>query len=332
MSPIDLITQHLVRYKDLIPCTTAFIDTRTPGSKEKENFTIIGPGVAENPDQHVHITRAHGFNIGAARQPRNCINSQHSHDTAEVFIVHTGTWSFSSGEHGEDGKVTLTPGDTISIPTKCFRGFENIGSDTGFLFAILGGDDPGQVTWAPHVLEQAKSYGLVLLENGALVDTVAGEAVPADILPMPPTSQAIIEGLQKLSSLELEACVVRHAVIAKAPSAQLNADIIETHLLGTANSFADKPPLNWPHGFQIKHLSVAAGGRTEVYRQHQEEVFLIQSGSMDIELLEQTITLSSGDVFTAPIDAARCIANPTPQACEAYVVHGNEAATRIPPA
>ena len=74
---------RLVRYADLIPCRTAFIDTRTPGSTEKENFTIIGAGVSENPDQHVHITEKHGFNIGAARQPFGCVNSQHSHDTAE---------------------------------------------------------------------------------------------------------------------------------------------------------------------------------------------------------------------------------------------------------
>jgi hypothetical protein len=79
---------RLVRYRDLRPCTTAFIDTRTPGSERKENFTIIGPGVAENPDQHVHIDLPHGFNIGGARQPPGCVNSQHSHETAEVFVIH----------------------------------------------------------------------------------------------------------------------------------------------------------------------------------------------------------------------------------------------------
>ena len=83
-----------VRYKDLKPCTNAFIDTRSPGSDKKENFTIIGPGVAENPNQHVHIKIPHGFNIGGARQPVNCLNSQHSHLTEEVFVVHHGKWDF----------------------------------------------------------------------------------------------------------------------------------------------------------------------------------------------------------------------------------------------
>ena len=70
----EALEARVVRYGDLVPCTNAFIDTRTPGSDAKENFTIIGPGVAENPEQHVHITEAHGFNVGGARQPPRCIN------------------------------------------------------------------------------------------------------------------------------------------------------------------------------------------------------------------------------------------------------------------
>ncbi|MDP6881851.1 MAG: cupin domain-containing protein, partial [Alteromonas macleodii] len=66
---MSVLSERLVRYEELIPCRNAFIDTRSPGSDQKENFTIIGPGVAENPDQHVHIAIPHGFNIGGARQP-----------------------------------------------------------------------------------------------------------------------------------------------------------------------------------------------------------------------------------------------------------------------
>ena len=137
MISLNELSHRLVRYDDLRPCTSAFIDARTPGSDRKENFTIIGPGVAENPDQYVHINIPHGFNIGAARQPPRCINSQHSHQTAEVFIVHSGSWRFNTGEHGTDGYVDLHAGDVISIPTNVFRGFENIGDAIGFLFASI---------------------------------------------------------------------------------------------------------------------------------------------------------------------------------------------------
>ena len=74
MTPEEMETR-IVRYGDLIPCKTAFIDAHTPGSDQKENFTIIGGGVSESPDQHVHIALPHGFNIGAAGQPPKCRNS-----------------------------------------------------------------------------------------------------------------------------------------------------------------------------------------------------------------------------------------------------------------
>ena len=128
----------LVRYGDLVPCRTAFIDTRTPGSTEKENFTIIGPGVSESPEQHVHITAKHGFNIGAARQPFGCVNSQHSHETAEVFVVHSGRWRLLFGPNREDGAIEIAPGDVASVPTRMFRGFEKVDEGVGFCWR-----DPG---------------------------------------------------------------------------------------------------------------------------------------------------------------------------------------------
>ena len=64
MTPQEM-QNRMVRYGDLIPCRTAFIDAHTPGSDQKENFTIIGAGVSEAVDQHVHIQDTPGFNIGS---------------------------------------------------------------------------------------------------------------------------------------------------------------------------------------------------------------------------------------------------------------------------
>ena len=85
MTPVEM-EKRIVRYGELIPCRTAFIDAHTPGSNEKENFTIIGAGVSESAEQHVHIRETPGFNIGAAGQPPKCRNSLHCHRTAEVFL------------------------------------------------------------------------------------------------------------------------------------------------------------------------------------------------------------------------------------------------------
>ena len=185
MTPLEM-EARIVRYGDLKPCRTAFIDTHTPGSDRKENFSIIGAGVSESTDQHVHICETPGFNIGAAGQPPHCVNSLHSHRTAEVFFVHRGRWRFFWGRWGTAGEVVLEEGDLVDIPTGMFRGFENVGTDYGMIMAILGGDDAGGgVVWAPQVIEEAREHGLVLAETGRLYDTNAGVALPDGVNPMP---------------------------------------------------------------------------------------------------------------------------------------------------
>ncbi|MGB3553785.1 MAG: cupin domain-containing protein [Jannaschia sp.] len=200
----------IVRYGELKPCKTAFIDAHTPGSNQKENFTIIGGGVSESADQHVHIASPHGFNIGAAGQPPKCRNSLHSHRTAEVFFVLSGRWRFFWGRHGDAGEVVLEQGDIIDIPTGIFRGFENIGTDYAMIMAILGGDDAGGgVIWAPQVIEDAADHGLVLAETGKLYDTEAGQALPDGVTPMPVLTEAQLADYPELSPQQVVGWGVR---------------------------------------------------------------------------------------------------------------------------
>ena len=275
----ERLLDRVVRYADLEPCYDAFVDCRTPGSEAKENFTIIGPGVSENPAQHVHIAEPHGFNIGGARQPPGCVNSQHSHNTAEVFVVHSGTWRFDLGEHGDDAQIVLYPGDTISLPTGMFRGFTNVGEDTGFLWAVLGGDNPGRVLWAPKVFEMAKDFGLVLLENGSLVNTKAGEMLPPDIAPMPPTSPDQVAALTRAKPDLAERIVVRM----KSDSALL---------------IGPGAPLGWPHGFTLERLVVNARVPGKVGR----HVVFVHDGSVLIDIAEGSVKLEAGDTMTVPED------------------------------
>ncbi len=116
MTPEEM-EQRIVRYGDLVPCKTAFIDAHTPGSDQKENFTIIGGGVSESPDQHVHIRDTPGFNIGAAGQPPKCRNSLHSHHTAEVFFVLKGRWHYLEHDWmAEEGSYVFEPpGETHTL-------------------------------------------------------------------------------------------------------------------------------------------------------------------------------------------------------------------------
>jgi mannose-6-phosphate isomerase-like protein (cupin superfamily) len=290
------LTKRIVRYADLVPCYNAFIDCRTPGSETKENFTIIGPGVSENPNQHVHIAEPHGYNIGGARQPLGCVNSQHSHDTAEVFVAHTGHWRFDLGEHGDDAQIDLHPGDVISIPTRMFRGFTATKPDAdggpGFLWAVLGQDNPGRVTWAPQVFEMAKNYGLVLLENGSLVDTAAGNIVPGDIAPMRPTSPEEASALVSVKADAAETIVWR------------NQDIEGSDVISVIGPDA---PLNWDHEFKIDRIAIAPGEGMDWDGGGAKEVLFIDRGSLDISCADGVLHLVQGDTISLPAGLARSV-------------------------
>ncbi len=311
--PPKSLAERIVRYSELRPCTTAFIDTRTPGSDQKENFTIIGSGVSESPDQHVHIDIPHGFNLGAARQPPGCVNSQHSHDTAEVFIVHSGKWAFRTGHMAQDAEVVLGVGDTISIPTQVFRGFQNIGDDTGFMFAILGEDDPGRVTWAPSVFEAAEAHGLVLLENGQLVDRTKGGIVPDDVKPMPTTSAQQVASMRRLDQPTLAKCVVRFAQLHGAPERQ----VIECPIIG------DNPmcgPLAWPHGFSLRSLCLPSKMSVGPFRRCEEQIMIVHRGELGIAMHDGECTLAEGDIATIPIDHPLRIFNPGHQPAYGFLI------------
>lgn len=316
---------RLVRYTDLRPCTTAFIDTRTPGSEKKENFTIIGPGVAENPDQYVHITLPHGFNIGGARQPPGCVNSQHSHNTAEVFVIHTGHWRFKTGAIGDDGYVDLGPGDVISIPVRAFRGFENIGRDVGFLFAILGGDDPGHVTWAPYVFKSAAIYGMVLLQDGRLIDTTK-EPIPEGALPMRPTTDADVAEYDHYDSAAIARCTARAETFAPGGGLSAFDGFFECPIVGVENPAEGSPagPLSWPHGFQLRALKVASGAHSPAHMRREEEVLFLQSGQLTVDWSGGSLALGVGDTFTVPKGLVRALRNDGTREAVVYVVRGGD--------
>lgn len=303
MDAVAALEARVVRYADLVPCYNAFIDCRTPGSEAKENFTIIGPGVSENPAQHVHIAEPHGFNIGGARQPPGCVNSQHSHDTAEVFVVHSGTWRFDLGEHGDAAQVVMHPGDVISLPTAMFRGFTNIGSDVGFLWAVLGKDDPGRVLWAPRVFEMAEEYGLVLLENGQLIDTVAGQTLPEGARPMPRTSREQVEALHVPSAEEAEALVWRARTGAGA-----------TPVIGP------DAPLTAAQPFTLERIDLEPGASPAPATPNAPEVLFVHDGSLTVAQDGSEVTLSAGDTITVPIGRARRLSSPA--GCIAYRISG----------
>lgn len=290
MSPEEL-QARIVRYGELQPCRTAFIDTHTPGSEDKENFTIIGGGVSESVDQHVHIPIPHGFNIGAAGQPPGCRNSLHSHRTAEVFFVLSGRWRFFWGRHGDAGDVILESGDIIDIPTGMFRGFENIGIDYGMIMAVLGGDDAGGgVIWAPQVIEEAREHGLVLSTAGRLYDTQAGQSLPRGESPMPVLTEAELEAFIEPGSLSVVGGYVRRYLDLVAVAAECPATVI-----GAQGLIQDRP------GFEV-HFITERSAAAAVQPIGRPTVLMPVKGHWRVQWRDGQVILAPGDTMSVPVD------------------------------
>ncbi len=288
MTPQEM-EHRIVRYGDLQPCKTAFIDAHTPGSDQKENFTIIGGGVSESPDQHVHIGIPHGFNIGAAGQPPKCRNSLHSHRTAEVFFVLKGRWRFFWGRHGDAGEVVLEEGDIFNIPTGIFRGFENIGTDYGMIMAILGGDDAGGgVIWAPQVITDATDHGLVLGENGKLYDSKKGQSLPDGVSPMPLLTDAELKTYP-----EPKASDVIPGYVARYWDLMAMADKDPVNVIGENGLLRDKP------GFEVALMNRASASEAMHAHDHPS-VLMPMRGHWRVNWEGGSATLAPGDTMSVP--------------------------------
>lgn len=321
------MSERLVRYADLVPCRTAFIDTRTPGSTEKENFAIIGAGVSENTDQYVHITEKHGFNIGGARQPLGCVNSQHSHDTAEVFVVHSGHWRLTFGPNKEDGSIDVGPGDVASVPIHMFRGFEKLDEGKGYIFFVLGQDDPGKVTWAPAVFEAAADHGLKLARGGRLIDTADGGYTLKDVELEPVVDDGELSSLQTPPMERILEAVANYGTAVANPASPLSgAGVVEAGIIvpcATPDGFAPGPIAGWwPHGFNLRQLTIETGAYVPMHARAESEVLFVQEGAVEVSWADGAILLAAGDTLSVPVGLSHSFRNTASATAVLFVVRG----------
>lgn len=141
----DEMLKRIARFTELKP-----IDYSTMGSgyvpEGMEAFSIVGQVTKDLPA----ITADHGFTLAITKVAPGKGAPLHSHKTVEVFVPLSGQWVFYWGDNAEN-EVTLGPWDTISFPAGLLEGFRNVGNEEGYLLAILGAPEVGEVTYGPRV-------------------------------------------------------------------------------------------------------------------------------------------------------------------------------------
>ncbi len=307
---------RLIRRSDMVACKLAFIDCKMPGSDKKENYSLIGPGVTQSADQVVNITEPHGFSLGVAAMPPGTTNNLHVHYTAEVFMVFSGTWAFRWGADGKDGEIVGTAGDVVSVPTRIFRGFSNIGQDDGWIFTALGGDDTGGIIWHPSILSTAAAHGLYLTKDNMLVDTEAGAPKPSAEQLIEPLDAATMATLRHYDVAAMRSHVVKaeerlwsgHALLDSVlPGHASQIAPVLGH--GMSQDLDHVVPIGNPHGFSIEWLRIPAGERVGPFRLAEKQALLVFAGAVEITLDDGVpVRAESREVFSVPGGAWRSIA------------------------
>ena len=291
--------ERIAKFNELTPSTLPFVEGRLEGHRERKNYSIVGPGVAEDSEQSVKISKAHGYNLGAvSANPKNG-SGLHSHTTAEVFLIYSGKWRFYWGVDGKN-EIILGKGDIISMPTNMFRGFENAGDEEGLIFVILGNDDPGIITWIPKVLISAKETGLALLDDNSLIDLKKNE-IPTGKKLLEPINNDQLQKFDNYSLNEIEKFICRFDNQSKFQN-DLDGGIKLIQIIG--NQFYNQnynPLIDQNTGFNLSILK-SKNGQIKDLIFTKPTIMFSQKGLWKIKIENDFFEINSKDTFSAPLN------------------------------
>jgi quercetin dioxygenase-like cupin family protein len=291
--------ERIAKFNELTPSTLPFVEGRLEGHRERKNYSIVGPGVAEDSEQSVKISKAHGYNLGAvSANPKNG-SGLHSHTTAEVFLIYSGKWRFYWGVDGKN-EIILGKGDIISMPTNMFRGFENAGDEEGLIFVVLGNDDPGIITWIPKVLISAKETGLALLDDNSLIDLKKNE-IPTGKKLLEPINNDQLQKFDNYSLNEIEKFICRFDNQSKFQN-DLDSGIKLIQIIG--NQFCNQsynPLIDQNTGFNLSILK-SKNGEIKDLIFTKPTIMFSQKGLWKIKIENDVFEINSKDTFSVPIN------------------------------
>lgn len=329
------LRRRIIEPSEFVADTEAFVDVRLERSRGKASYSFIGPGVSQNSSQVVNLTVPHGFNVGAATMPSGAINNPHLHYTAEVFICTRGEWRMTFGENHEQS-LLMKVGDVVSIPTWIFRGFQNVGADDGWLFAVLGGDDTGGILWAPDVLREAAETGLYLSPDSSVLESANGSP-PDAVRPLRADQLAPVDSY---TDDELARRLVPGEALAWSERPLLSS-VLPGHAsamapaigYGVVEDRRVRPPISNPHGFSLEWLRLPGKSSVGAHRLDASQVLLLIEGDWQVELNRGTQLVTSrpatGSVVSVPPAAWRNFVNIGTDDALAVIVSGGDAPNRV---
>jgi hypothetical protein len=130
------------------------------------------------------------------------------------------------------------------------------------------------------------------MDDGSLIDTVAGQQVPEGGRRMPRTSPEQIATLNTPSQDEAEKLVWR-----------ANGDKQEEVVIGSEGTFT------WDHGFRLVRI-LADDRHIPVPAAESQNVLFVHEGSLEVRWSGGALVLGAGDTLTLPLGVAATISSP----------------------
>ena len=166
--------------------------------------------------------------------------------------------------------------------------------------------------WAPQVIEDAASHGLVLGENGVLYDKKRGQSLPDDVGPMPLMSE---EELAKRGEPTSRDVLPNH--VARYWDLMALADRQPVAVIGPEARLRDRP------GFEVDFITRGSLG-PDRYSAEVAEVLMPVRGHWRLEWEGGATTLNPGDTCLVPAGLPRSLAPSMTGEVSMYRVRGTD--------
>lgn len=156
----DAMEERIVRFGAVQPSSRSAEERGVPAVVgnlliPRALYPIMGPAGSDSPVFKFALDGPDGISMTVCEVAPNDGPALHAHhSTDEVFFVLEGRFRIEWGDQGQHA-VELDRFDTIAVPPKVVRRFENIGTETAYLLALVcgGAESITEVEYTPEVGE-----------------------------------------------------------------------------------------------------------------------------------------------------------------------------------
>ncbi len=309
------------RFADLVPDRTQYVGACPAQEDCEAEFNIAALGATLDARGRSHAPAGMAVAVLGRRRRGAGPCTPYRCAATEVLIAHCGRWRVTVGADGEGGSVEIDRGDVMTVPAGEVRRLELLDDVSGFLFAVRGHDEVGELaaTRAPD-----RTAGLGAVGAGCWIDDSAGIPVLRDLRAGDPPGG---DGSPRAAGLDGWVC--RADSMSPNPRSPFSSDEVGEAAIVVPKDTADgfsAGPLGGrsPHGFTLRLLTLASGAYVPAYRRREALAFIVEDGTVEVHAGAESVVLGAGDTLAMSAGREHALRNSSSRGARVLVVVGSE--------